>query len=339
MSKYVLIIIFIVSICSAISAEKVMPWNEFDKKVDQLIESEKNIEAIKLLKESIKIYPKKEFEIYQSIIILYKRVGEIKISIDMMTIANNKGYYFWLMPRERAYNDFRREEWFKKALSVNNALRDKVQKLTKPVYKIVLPKEYNAKKKYPLIFIIHGGNQSIEAAQGRWKSDKLYENNIVAFVQSGWTVATNSFRWNLSGFDYFHEGTAIDEVKALYKEILAKYPVNIEKIVLVGFSQGASLAMNMTIYNDIKCLGVLAGCPFNDDIDEKHSLNLKKRNIRFFVFTGDKDRRFEKTVKNMDILKKSGVKVIFKINKDMGHQFSPDIESDIKKALKLILEN
>ena len=339
MSKYVLIIIFIVSICSAISAEKVMPWNEFDKKVDQLIESEKNTEAIKLLKESIKIYPKKEFEIYQSIIILYKRVGEIKISIDMMTIANNKGYYFWLMPRERAYNNFRREEWFKKALSVNNALRDKVQKLTKPVYKIVLPKGYNVKKKYPLIFIIHGGNQSIEAAQGRWKSDKLYENNIVAFVQSGWTVATNSFRWNLSGFDYFHEGTAIDEVKALYKEILAKYPVNIEKIVLVGFSQGASLAMNMTIYNDIKCLGVLAGCPFNDDIDEKHSLNLKKRNIRFFVFTGDKDRRFEKTVKNMDILKKSGVKVIFKINKDMGHQFSPDIESDIKKALKLILEN
>ena len=338
MSKYVLIIIFIVSICSAISAEKVMPWNEFDKKVDQLIESEKNTEAIKLLKESIKIYPKNEFEIYQSIIILYKRVGEIKISIDMMTIANNKGYYFWLMPRERAYNNFRREEWFKKALSVNNALRDKVQKLTKPVYKIVLPKGYNVKKKYPLIFIIHGGNQSIESAQGRWKSDELYKNKIVAFIQSGWTVATNSFRWNLSGFDYFHEGTAIDEVKALYKEILSKYPVNIEKIVLVGFSQGASLAMNMTIYNDIKCLGVLAGCPFNDDIDEKHSLNLKKRNIRFFVFTGDKDRRFEKTVKNMDILKKSGVKVIFKINKDMGHQFSPDIESDIKKALKLILE-
>ena len=339
MSKYVLIIVFIVSICSAISAEKVMPWNEFDKKVDQLIESEKNTEAIKLLKESIKIYPKNEFEIYQSIIILYKRVGEIKISIDMMTEANNKGYYFWLMPRERAYNNFRREEWFKKALSVNNALRDKVQKLTKPIYKIVLPKAYDAKKKYPLIFIIHGGNQSIESAQGRWKSDKLYKNNIIAFVQSGWTVATNSFRWNLSGFDYFHEGTAIDEVKALYKEILAKYPVNIEKIVLVGFSQGASLAMNMTIYNDIKCLGVLAGCPFNDDIDEKHSLNLKKRNIRFFVFTGDKDRRFEKTVKNMDILKKSGVKVIFKINKDMGHQFSPDIESDIEKALKLILEN
>ncbi len=338
MSKYVLIIIFILSICSAIFSETVMPWNEFDNKVDQLIESEKNIEAIKLLKESIKIYPKNEFEIYQSISILYKRVGEIKTSIDMMTEANNKGYYFWFMPRERAYNNFRREEWFKKALSANNALRDKVQKSTKPVYKIVLPKGYNVKKKYPLIFIMHGGNQSIELAQGRWKSDNLYTEKIVAFVQSGWTVGTNMYRWNLSGFDYFHEGTAIDEVKALYKEILAKYPVNIEKIVLVGFSQGASLAMNMTIYNDIKCLGVLAGCPFNDDIDEKHSLNLKKRNIRFFVFTGDKDRRFEKTVKNMDILKKSGVKVIFKINKDMGHQFSPDIENDIKKALKLILE-
>jgi len=291
-----------------------------------------------LLKDSFKNYPKKEFEIYQNIIILYTRAGEIKNSIDMMSEANSKGFYFWLMPRQVVYNNFRREEWFKKALSVNNALRDKAQKLVKQTYKVVLPKAYDAKKKYPLVFIIHGGNQSIESAQGRWKSDELYKDNIVAFIQSGWTVATNKFRWNLSGVDYFHEGTAIDEVKALYKEILAKYPVDIEKIVLLGFSQGASLAMNMTIYNDIKCLGVLAGCPFNDAIDEKHSLNLKKRDIRFFVFTGDKDREFNKTVKNMDILKKSGVKTILKINKDMGHQFSPDIESDIKKALKLILE-
>ncbi|MEN8155286.1 MAG: dienelactone hydrolase family protein, partial [Acidobacteriota bacterium] len=271
-------------------------------------------------------------------IILYKRAGEIKTSIDMMTEANNKGYYFWFMPRDRAYNNFRREEWFKKALALNNELRDKAQKLIKPEYKIVLPKEYDVKKKYPLIFIMHGGNQSIEKSQGRWKSDELYKDKIVAFVQSGWTVATNSYRWNLSGFDYFHEGTAIDEVKALYKEILQKYPVNTDKIVLVGFSQGASLAMNMTIYNDIKSLGVLAGCPFNDDIDEKHSLNLKKRDIRFFVFTGDKDRRFNKTVKNMEMLKKSGVKVIFKINKNMGHQFSVNIETDINEALKLILE-
>ncbi len=338
MSKYVLIIFFVVSMCSAILAEKVISWNEFDKKVDQLIEAKKNTEAITLLKESIKIYPKKEFEIYTNLVILYKRAGEIKNSIDMMSEANGKGYYFWFMPRQEAYNNFRREEWFKKALSVNNALRDKAQKLVKPTYKVVLPKAYDAKKKYPLIFIMHGGNQSIEKSQGRWKSDELYKNNIVAFVQSGWTVATNSFRWNLSGFDYFHEGTAIDEVKALYKEILAKYPVNIEKIVLVGFSQGASLAMNMTIYNDIKCLGVLAGCPFNDDIDEKHSLNLKKRDVRFFVFTGDKDRQFQKTVKNMDILKKSGLKTVLKINKGLGHQFSPDIESDIKKALTLILE-
>ncbi|MEN8155068.1 MAG: MBL fold metallo-hydrolase [Acidobacteriota bacterium] len=319
-------------------ADKVMSWNEFDKKVDQLIESEKNTEAIKLLKESFKNYPEKEFEIYQSIIILYKRAEEIKTSIDMMTEANNKGYYFWLMPRERAYNNYRREEWFKKALALNNELRDKAQKLVKPGYKIVLPKKYDVHKKYPLIFIMHGGNQNIEITQKRWRSDELYKNNIVAFVQSGWTVATKRFRWNLSGKDLFHEGSAIDEVKVLYKEILQKYPVNTDKIVLVGFSQGAALAMNMSIHNDIKCIGVLAGCPFNDDIDEAHSLNLKKRDIRFFVFTGDKDFAFKRTKKNMEILKKSGVKVIFKINKNMGHEFSFDIESDIKEALKLILE-
>ncbi len=255
----------------------------------------------------------------------------------MMIEANNKGYFFWFIPRENQYNHFRREEWFKKALALNNTLRDKAQTKTKSVYKIVLPKGFDAKKKYPLILIMHGGNQNIEITQKRWRSDELYKNNIVAILQSGWTVATNRFRWDLSGKGIFQEGTAIDEVKRLYNEILEKYSNNIGKIILVGFSQGATLAMNMAIYKDIDCHGVIAGCPFTD-IEKEHSLDLEKRDIRFFVFTGDKDFAFKRTEKSMDILKQSGVKMIFKVNKDMGHQFSKDIETDIHEALKLILE-
>jgi len=339
MSKYALIIFLIVTMFSAIQAENVIPWDEFDTKVNKLIESEQNTQAIQLLKESIKDYPSKEFEIYSNLINLYNALGEIRNSIGIMSEANNKGFYFWFMPRESRYNNFRRESWFIKALSVNNALRDKTQKSTKPLYEIILPKEFDAKKQYPLILIMHGGNQSIMLSKDRWKSDDLYTDKIVAFVQSGWTVATNRFRWNLSGIDLFHGGTAIDEVKSLYNEISAKYSKNIDKIILVGFSQGASLAMNMAIYKDIDCVGVLAGCPFNDDINQEHALDLKNRDVRFFVFSGDQDWAFAKAEKNMSILKESGVKTIFKINKDVGHQFSKDIETDIKNALELLLEN
>jgi len=338
MSKYVLIICFILSVSHIIFAEEVLLWDDFEKKVNHLIESEQNIEAISLLKQNIENYPNEEFEIYLSLISQYNGLGEIRNSINIMSEGNNKGYYFWFLPRQKHYNNFRRESWFKKTMQLNNELRDKAQMLTKPIYKIVLPKDYNPNKKYPLIFVIHGGNQSINSTQKRWESDELYKNNIVAFVQSGWTVASDTYRWNLSGVDLFHEGTAIIEIKELYKEILEKHPVNTDKIVLVGFSQGATLAMNMAVYNDIKCIGVLAGCPFNDELDENQSLSLKKQDKRFFVFTGDKDFAFTKTEKNMKILKKVGLKVIFKINKDMGHQFSNDIESDIKNALKLILE-
>lgn len=338
MSKYVLIVILIVSLFPALQADQVIPWEEFDKKVDQLIEAKKNTEAINLLKQNLKNYPQKEFLIYSSLIDQYKELGEIRHSIDVMSEGNRKGYYFWFIPREQAYDNFRREEWFKNALNVNNALRDKAQALTKPVYKVILPKSFDAQKRYPLILIMHGGNQSIELSQARWKSDDLYTDKIVAFLQSGWTIATHRYRWDLSGKDLFTEGTAIDEIKGLYNEILTKYANNIDRTILVGFSQGAQLAMNMAIYKDIDCVGVLAGCPFNDDIDEAHALDLKKRDVRFFVFTGDKDFGFKKAEKNMEFLNKSGVKAVFKINKGMGHQFSPDIEDDIKKALKLIIE-
>ena len=338
MRNYVLIIFLILSLCPLIPADQVVPWDEFDKKVDQLIDSEQHVQAISLLKQNLKNYPKNEYEIYSGLISLYRGQGEVQKSVEVMSQANHKGYYFWVIPRQNLYNNFRRENWFKNTLSLNNELRDKAQKRVKPTYTVVLPSGYDSKKTYPLIFIMHGGNQNMEITRKRWKSEELYKNKMVAFVQSGWTVATNRFRWNLSGFDLFHEGTAIDEVKGLYKEIVTKYPVNTDKIMLVGFSQGAALAMNMSIHNDIKCTGVLAGCPFNDDIDEKYALNLKKRDIRFFVFTGDKDFSYRKTVKNLEILKKTGVKAVLKINKERGHQFSPDIENDIQKALQLIFE-
>ena len=338
MSKYALIIFLLFSLCPVIPADQVVPWDEFEEKVDQLIDSEQHAQAISLLKQNMKNYPQKKYEIYSGLISLYQGQGEVQKSLELMSQANHEGYYFWFIPRRNLYNNFRRENWFKNALILNNELRDKAQERVKPTYKIVLPSGYDSTKTYPLIFIMHGGNQNMEITRKRWKSEELYENKMVAFVQSGWTVATNRFRWNLSGFDLFHEGTAIDEVKGLYKEIVTKYPVNRNKIVLVGFSQGAALAMNMAIHNDIQCTGVLAGCPFNDDIDEQYALSLKKRDVRFFVFTVDKDFSFNKTVKNLEILKKTGVKAVLKINKEMGHQFSPDIEIDIKNALKLILE-
>lgn len=338
MSKCLLLIILTVIMFSAIQAENIMPWDAFDTQVNKLIETEQNAQAIELLKESITDYPNNEFEIYSNLINLYNTLGEIQNSIGIMSEANDKGYYFWFIPRESRYNNVRRERWFKNAVNTNNTLRDRAQKLSKPVYEVVLPKGYDGTKKYPLLFIMHGGNQSIVLTRDRWKSDDLYADKIVVFVQSGWTVATNRYRWDVSGVDLFHEGTAIEEVTSLYNEVSAKYSQNIDKTILVGFSQGASLAMNMAIYNDIDCAGVLAGCPFNDDIDQKHALDLKKRDVRFYVFSGDKDWAFATAERNMSILKESGVKAIFKINKDMGHQFSKDIETDIKKALELILE-
>jgi predicted esterase len=140
----------------------------------------------------------------------------------------------------------------------------------------------------------------------------------------------------MSGKDLFHGGTAISEIKNLYEKVTNKYQINENKVILVGFSQGATLAMEMALYNDINCYGVIAGCPFNNEIISDHSKDLKDRDTRIYIFSGDKDFGYEGTKTNVDLLKTAGVKVKLKINKDMGHEFSKDIAKDIDEALQLI---
>ena len=93
---------------------------------------------------------------------------------------------------------------------------------------------------YPLLVVIHGGNQSIVRAMDTWDPEVIGDDLIIAYVQSSLRADTKSYRWDLGGVDIYHLPTAQDEVLGLYQAIVREYAVDTDRVALAGFSQGGS---------------------------------------------------------------------------------------------------
>lgn len=123
-------------------------------------------------------------------------------------------------------------------------------------YRVLLPKEYNPKKKYPLIYFLHGagerGNdnekQLVHGARLFLKEEVRNDYPaIVVFPQCG----ANSFWSNVKitydtstkkrSFVFQEEGaptTAMRLAEGLLQKLLDEYPINTKRVYVGGLSMG-----------------------------------------------------------------------------------------------------
>lgn len=325
-----------VSASTPVLANEELSWNDYKDNIHKMVEAENLDEAIVSLKQHMDVFPEKEFELLDLTRLCYEQQGNIEQAVKLIAAGNEKGYIFWFLPRQGIYDDHRNQDWFRNAVNANNALRDTANKTTHPQYKVILPETVEKDKTYPLVILVHGGNQSIEKCAERWNAALLGQDRIIAYLQSSWIVATGSYRWNISGVDLFHQGTALDEITTLYHEIASAYPVDTGNVTICGFSQGATLAVKLALNQQIPCHRVIAGCPFNNEPTQEQAEHLLKQNVRMAIFTGDKDFAFTRTKKSCELLKNAGVAIAFTINKDKGHELPENFDDYLKTSMAFV---
>ncbi|HEX2629926.1 MAG TPA: prolyl oligopeptidase family serine peptidase [Chitinophagaceae bacterium] len=121
-------------------------------------------------------------------------------------------------------------------------------------YRILLPKDYNPKKKYPLVYFLHGagerGNdnqkQLVHGAKLFLKDSVRNEYpTIVVFPQcpanSFWSNVSITFNDNKRAFTFKEAGEptiAMKLAESLLMKLLDEYPVNKKKVYAGGLSMG-----------------------------------------------------------------------------------------------------
>ncbi|WP_342333101.1 prolyl oligopeptidase family serine peptidase [Pedobacter sp. FW305-3-2-15-E-R2A2] len=182
----------------------------------------------------------------------------------------------------------------KKAL--NDLTVDKFQKKiylngkSRIPYRILMPKDIQAKK-YPLVITFHNstriGNDNenqLEPLARIWLRENIYSNFNCFVIAPQFNERSSNYQQENDGVLTATPSDDAREILKLIEEIERTYPVDKNKIYLVGYSMGASTAQNILNINPEKfaALVSIAGVP---DLS-----NLKKlKNKKIWLIHGKKD--------------------------------------------------
>ncbi|MBN8721731.1 MAG: dienelactone hydrolase family protein [Acidobacteria bacterium] len=191
----------------------------------------------------------------------------------------------------------------------------------------------DGKKKLPLLVVLHGETENASNLFQLW--DSLAKKNQVVLIapQALYTIGDGHYQWGTMA-----EGREI--VAKAIVEAEKKYPVDTNKIYVMGFSQGATLALNMALSTPERFAGVIAVAP-----RYLHKLvaleKIKKYSPAVYLANGENEDPHilanNQLAKNL--LTDAGLKVELKLFRNTGHAFPANPSLELEKALTWIEQN
>lgn len=200
-------------------------------------------------------------------------------------------------------------------------------------YRLLLPENYNAAKKYPLIFFMHGaGERGNDNEKQLVHGAKLFlkeevRKNFAAIIvfpqcpeKSFWSNV--DFKTDSNGKRIFNFQSAaapslgMKLANALLLQVIKKYPVNKKQVYVGGLSMGGMGTFEIAARNPKLFAAAFPICGGGDPATAK-----KMRKIKWWVFHGAQDDvvppSFSQTM--VDALRKAHAKVQFSLYPNANH--------------------
>ena len=338
-----LLAVGLILMCTSAFAQTTTPvpptWVDIEDAVITLLEQEKFEEALALVEQTAPKLQGREFEISDLTMNILFEAGRTEEALAVWEKGLDEGFFYFVIPRSDTFDGVRRTDRFRKLVARNNQMREIAQSESKPEYKVIKPASYSPEASYPLVMIIHGGNQSIVKAMDRWDPTAIGDDVIIAYVQSSWRADTKSYRWDLGGVDIYSVPMAQDEVLGLYRKVVEEYAVDTGQVTLAGFSQGGNLALFMAAEGTIPARGFIAGCPaIRTPVPPETARTAAARDVRGTIFVGAEDWTVapaETTVSNFE---EAGNPVNYIVMEGKGHEFPDNFDEVLREAVKQIYQ-
>ncbi len=314
-------------------------WSEIEKAAFTLLEQEKFEEALALVEQTAPKLQSREFEVSDLTMKILLYAGRTEEALTVWEKGIEEGFFYFVIPRSDTYDGVRGNDRFRKLLARNNQLREIAQSESKPEYKVIKPASYSPEASYPLVMIIHGGNQSIVKAMDRWDPAAIGDDVLIAYVQSSWRADTKSYRWDLSGVDIYSVPMAQDEVLGLYRKVVEEYAVDTGQVTLAGFSQGGNLALFMAAEGTIPAKGFIAGCPATSTpLPLETARAAAARGVRGTIFSGAEDWASVAAETTASNFEEAGNPVNYIVMEGKGHEFPDNFDEVLRGAIKQIYQ-
>jgi predicted esterase len=298
----------------------------------QLFYQQKHQENIELLKDLMEKFPGKLHEIAWSLALNYCLNGQYEKSLETFDYGLKKGIFFPFHPKINIWESLEKYdmERFKKIKEKTRQLRDQAQKKAKPEIEILTPEKYSQNEKYPLFIVLHGWGGDLEFSKRHWNSERLKQEFLVAYMQSSQVVLTQGFAW-----DDIPLGRK--EIKQLYEQTVKVYAVDLDKVIIGGYSQGGMMVMDIIFTRTFPLKGFVAVCPgggIPEALTREHAAKVGAYGVRGHIISGDKDDFLPEQQEVIKIFKEADFPYQMKVIPGMYHWYPGDFGKQLDLAIE-----
>ena len=194
----------------------------------------------------------------------------------------------------------------------------------------VLEPEAPTSGSYPLLIALHGGGGNKESNLEYWEVAHR-KGWLVLSPQSTQPLYTGAYCW-IDG----EQG--LTDVAYYVEQISKEYPIDPQRVITAGFSQGSGMAIYVALSGKLDVRGFIGIGTYWAEPSSFISLAKHAKHVRGYFVTGEKDRTLDKTREIQQILKENDVQFAEEIYSDLGHEFPSDFETSFDRAIDFIFK-
>ena len=200
---------------------------------------------------------------------------------------------------------------------------------TKPMLLTMPPEISNSP--LPLLIALHGWGQSLDDFSPHW-SHLTQQGWLVAVPRSSQVAGNNVHVWD-------HLEQSLQEIVGHYKMLCTQYPVDRQRVVLAGFSQGGGVAVWAALTQAIPVCGVIGVGPYLNAIEMLAPTLAAQTisNMRAYLISGAEENDDGMFAKMETLFAEKEIPFQHEIIPNIGHEFPPDFEQTLKQAFAFIV--
>lgn len=181
---------------------------------------------------------------------------------------------------------------------------------------------------YPLLMVLHGNHSNAKVTAPLWTSvaDRGW---VVAVPQSSEIgAAPDAFTWN-------DRERVAKELEVHFDKVKRATEIDTSRIVLAGFSAGASQALALALQRRFVVRAVVAVAPWLPKIDELGALveSGAGKVLRVYLVMGANDPSLPGARELVEVMQRRGMRVTLDERAGLGHDYPEDMDATLANAL------
>jgi len=307
-------------------------YSEMRAYVGELYRQKNYKEAVEILTDVLDQFPDHVHANSYNLALMLVHLEEFEKSIEVLNNALDRGVWFGKYDfLAELWNPIKELENYQKFNLRNEEQKKIAGKSAKPELFVFTPENFTKGKKYPLFIALHGGGGNVAEFKNNWFSEKMRSDFIAAFPQSSQLITMNGYNWT--------EDIELSkkEIQEAYLKVINEYPVDIDRVVIGGFSSGGVAALEVALNDIFPVRGFVVLCPAKPDgFSEEKVKAAKNRGVRGIILTTEMDNRLDAQKEMAEILKNTGFPHQFFVTPNIGHWFPDDMDQKIDEAIEFI---